>query len=152
MEHQEISTNEQETSKLKPGQPVWVQDPTSLSWKPATMKEHADEPSTYWIQTMEYSILRRTTGHLEPGLNPTPFELSDHLEKFQHFPNLDGMQSKFPLQAPAVKSASASFPATPMKARNIPPIPSSTNFTTAAEPRRSSRINIGVPPMRCTPS
>ena len=45
--HQGISTDEQETLKLEPGQPVWVQDPISLSWKPATIKEHADEPSSY---------------------------------------------------------------------------------------------------------
>ena len=96
MNHQGISTNEQETLKLEPGQPVWVQDPISLSWKPATMKEHAYKPSSYWIQTMENSILRRTRRHLKPGLNPTPFELSDYLEKFQQFPNLDGVRSKLP--------------------------------------------------------
>ena len=55
MKHQEISTNKQETSKLEPGQPVWVKDPISLSWKPAIMKEHAYEPSSYWIQTIENS-------------------------------------------------------------------------------------------------
>ena len=115
MKCQGISTNEQETSKLEPGQPVWVQDPISLSWKPATMKEHADEPSSYWIQTMENSILRRTRRHLKPRLNPTPFELSDHLEKFQQFPNLDGMQSNFPSQAPTVKSASPSLSTTPIE-------------------------------------
>ena len=152
MKHQRISINEQETSKLEPGQPVWVQEPISLSWKPATMKEHADEPSSHWIQTMKNSILRRTRRHLKPRLNATPFELSDHLEKFQQFPNLDGMQSRFPSQAPALKSASPSLPVTPMKARNTPSIPSSTTSTSATEPRRSARINKGVPPMRFTPS
>ena len=116
MKCQGISTNEQETSKLEPGQPVWVQDPISFSWKPATMKKHADKPSSYWIQTMENSILR-TRRHFKPRLNPTPFELSDHLKKFQQFPNLDGMQSMFPSQAPAVKSATPSLPVTPTKAR-----------------------------------
>ena len=149
--HQGISTNEQETLILEPGQPVWVQDPVSLSWKPATVKEHADEPSSYWIQTMENSILRRTR-HLKPRLNPTPFEVSDHLEKFQQFPNLEESQMKFPSQAPALKSASPSFPVIPMKARNTPSFPSSTPSTIAKEPRRSIRIHKGVPSMRFTPS
>ena len=112
------------------------------------MKEHADEPSGYWIQTMENSILRRTRRHLKPGLNPTPFELSDHLEKFPQFSNIDGMQSKFPSQAAAVKSASTSLPVTLTKARNIPPNPLSTTSTTATKSRRSTRINKGVPPTR----
>ena len=100
---------------------------------------------------MENSILRRTRRHLKPRLNPTPFELSDHLEKFQQFPNLDGMQSKFPSQSPAVKSASPSLPVTPTKVRNTPPIPLSATSTTATEPRRSTRMNKGVPPVRFTP-
>ena len=89
MKHQGISTNEQEPLKLDPGQLVCMQDPISLPGKLASMKEYADEPSSYWTQIMENSILKRTRRHLKPGLNPTPFELSDHLEKFQHFPSLD---------------------------------------------------------------
>ena len=73
MKHQGISTNEQEIFKLEPGQPLWVQYPISLSWKPATMKEHVDEPSSYWIQTMKNSILRRRRRHLKARLNPTLF-------------------------------------------------------------------------------
>ena len=65
MKCQGISTNEQETFILEPGQPVWVQHPISLSWKPVIIKQHADETSSYWTQTMENSILRRTRRHLK---------------------------------------------------------------------------------------
>ena len=152
MKHQGISTNEQETLKLELGQPIWVQDSISLSWKSATMKEHVGEPFSYWIQTVGKLYLGENK-KTPQRLHPTPFELSDHLEKFQQFLNLDGMQSKFPSQEPAVRSASPPFAATPMKARNTSSFPSSTTSPpTATEPRRSIRINKGVPPARFTPS
>ena len=66
-------TNEQKTSKQEPGQPVWVQDLISLSWKPATMKEHVDEPSSYWIQTMENSILRENKKTSQTKVKSYPF-------------------------------------------------------------------------------
>ena len=144
------STTESISDRLEPGQPVWVQDPLTLQWKPGTVKEHSNEPSSYWITSPDGATFRRTRKHLKPRLNPTATEMDEHLEKFRKFPTnapeppttVETNTGTTPLQLPANPtsvSANCKGPAQPTQQ----PISSL---------RRSHRINIGVPPKRYAPS
>ena len=64
---------------LRPGQPVSVLDPTSHTWKPATVRTVCDEPRSYAVVTSAGNEVRRNRAHLkerqperQPGEKPTP--------------------------------------------------------------------------------
>ena len=64
---------------LRPGQPVSVLDPTSHTWKPATVRTVCDEPRSYAVVTSAGKEVRRNRAHLkerqperQPGEKPTP--------------------------------------------------------------------------------
>ena len=64
---------------LRPGKPVSVLDPTSHTWKPATVRTVCDEPRSYAVVTSAGNEVRRNRAHLkerqperQPDEKPTP--------------------------------------------------------------------------------
>ena len=70
--------------ELNPGQSVYVQDPSSKRWNPATVKDIASTPRSYIIEKAGGGLLRRNRIHLRPAntqvQNPMPCTIPAHPE------------------------------------------------------------------------
>ena len=127
---------------LEPGQNVWLQNSNSRQWEEAVVQEKCREPNSYMVETSSGSVLRRNSNFIKP--RPSASEQNSNS-------TVPEVQKETPVD-PEISPAEPSGPTT-STVDAIPTIPpalqkESSTPRKAPTPRKSTRINRGIPPSR----